>query len=152
MVELHWSLLAMTAVELSALKEQMAAPGTTCRSRKQLYDLAKRSLAQAAQAIHGCLRDREDVPVPGKELEAMLATCARVRGPNPGGTQATLARDAPREKTESAGTMRPSSQVRSPTADKSRSPRTMVFGDRASFHVALRSRKKRKTGIGSIGV
>ena len=69
LAELNWSILAMAVAELLALKEQQAQ-----RSSKsgQPPDPKKRSLAGATRALRGCLRNLNEVPKLGKDLQSEL--------------------------------------------------------------------------------
>jgi len=95
LAELNWSIMAMAVVELFALKEQSAQQADRSRNQKQAADPAKRSLANAMRAIRGCMRDRDGIPEPGRDLATLLGEAvtdsydrkkpkaARYRPPNP---------------------------------------------------------------------
>jgi hypothetical protein len=95
LVELNWSIMAMAVAELFALKEQLAKRSDESRDTRQAPDPAKRSLANAMRAIRRCMRDRNDVPEPGRDLVTLLGKAvtdsyhrkgskrARYRPPNP---------------------------------------------------------------------
>ena len=72
LAELNWSIMAMAVVELFALKEQLAQQADRSRNQKQAADPAKRSLANAMRAIRGCMRDRDGIPEPGRDLATLL--------------------------------------------------------------------------------
>lgn len=95
LAELNWSILAIAVVELFALKEQLAQQADRSRNQEQAADPAKRSLANAMRAIRGCMRDRDGIPEPGRDLATLLGDAvtdsydrkkpkaARYRPPNP---------------------------------------------------------------------
>lgn len=78
-VELHWSLIAMTAVELAALKHQMnhrplpeSSSGTPGRSSPTIDDQPHRSLAKSVRAIRWSLSHLNDAPPAGETLRDAL--------------------------------------------------------------------------------
>jgi hypothetical protein len=95
LAELDWSIMAMAVAELFALKEQFAKRSDRSRDSRQALDPAKRSLANAMRAIRRCIRDRNEVAEPGKDLLTLLGKAvtdsyrrkgskrARYRPPNP---------------------------------------------------------------------
>jgi hypothetical protein len=96
LVELHWSLLAMTVAELFALKEQLAPRRTNLAVDEPLpRDPQRRSLANAMRALRWCLTHLHDTPVAGQDLSTRLRWAitdgytrrsskkARYRPPNP---------------------------------------------------------------------
>jgi Transposase DDE domain len=66
LVELDWSILAMTLAQLFAIKEQVKA-------KAEKYDPTKRSLAKTLRALRYCLRHLEASPAQGKDLATQLA-------------------------------------------------------------------------------
>jgi hypothetical protein len=72
LAELNWSIMAMAVVELFALKEQLAKQADRSRNEKQAADPATRSLANTMRAIRGCMRDRDGIPKPGRDLATLL--------------------------------------------------------------------------------
>lgn len=72
LAELSWSIMAMAIAELFALKEQLAKRVEKSRDKKRAADPAARSLANTMRAIRGCMRDRDGIPQPGKDLASLL--------------------------------------------------------------------------------
>jgi hypothetical protein len=77
LAELNWSILAMAAAELLALKEQLTPCLNKTRpkailKRKPKYDPNKRSLASTMRAIRDCLKNLNDKPEAGKDLRNLL--------------------------------------------------------------------------------
>jgi hypothetical protein len=96
LAELHWSILAMAAAELLALKEQLERRSAEKKTKKaRRYDPSKRSLATTMRALRGCLKNLRTTPEPGKDLASQLGQAvtddyrrlrsktARYRPPNP---------------------------------------------------------------------
>lgn len=94
LAELNWSIMAMAVAELFALKEQLSKRRRF--SEKEVSaDPVKRSLAKTIRAIRGCLRNLNEVPLPGRDLTSLLRSAvtdsyrrkaskkARFRPPNP---------------------------------------------------------------------
>ena len=93
LAELDWSIMAMAVAELFALKEQLGKRSS--RQHQHPPDPAKRSLAMTMRAIRRCMRDRNEIPEPGKDLQSLLSDAvtdsyqrkaskrARYRPPNP---------------------------------------------------------------------
>lgn len=73
LAELNWSILAMAVAELFALKEQFARRSDKSGDKQQAPDPGKRSLANTMRAIRRCMRDRNELPEPGKDLHTLLA-------------------------------------------------------------------------------
>jgi len=92
LVELDWSIMAMAVAELFALKEQLAV---SADGHRPPPDPAKRSLAKAIRALRHCLRNLQNIPESGRDLQTQLAAAvtdsyqrkaaklARYRPPNP---------------------------------------------------------------------
>src|SRR3972149_508181 len=70
LAELDWSIMAMAVAELFALKEQLGKRSS--RQHQHPPDPAKRSLALTMRAIRRCMRDRNEIPEPGKDLQSLL--------------------------------------------------------------------------------
>jgi len=95
LVELNWSLMAMTIAELFAQKEQLVSAGSNSTPDDQLPDPKKRSLANTMRALRHCLSHLKETPEPGKDLLQQLRHAvtdnykrtsskrARYRPPNP---------------------------------------------------------------------
>jgi len=96
LAELHWSILAMAAAELLALKEQLERRSAERKTKRApRYDPSKRSLANTMRALRGCLKHLHETPEPDKELASQLgeavtddyqrlrSKAARYRPPNP---------------------------------------------------------------------
>jgi hypothetical protein len=95
LAELNWSIMAMAVAELFALKEQLAKRSEKSPGKQYAPDPAKRSLANTMRALRRCMRDRNDIPEPGKDLMTLLREAvtdrhqrkrpkrARYRPPNP---------------------------------------------------------------------
>jgi Transposase DDE domain len=97
LVELDWSLLAMAVAELFALKEQLGQKRLPRHGdpNGSPPDPRWRSLASTMRALRGCLRDRHEIPAPGRDLASLLREAltdgyvrkrpkrARYRPPNP---------------------------------------------------------------------
>ena len=62
LVELHWSILAMTVAELFALKEQLPLPLSKPAADTPPPDPRKRSLAQTIRALRHALQHLHDTP------------------------------------------------------------------------------------------
>lgn len=77
--ELNWSILAMAAAELFALKEQLEPRSSKHCGRRKSIDPVKRSLAKTMRAIRWCLRNLDKTPEPGLDLAARLR-CAVTDG------------------------------------------------------------------------
>jgi hypothetical protein len=87
-VERHWSLIAMAAAELAALKEQLAGrripiPKVTSKRRTTLNpdDPPCRSLAESVRAIRYALSNLHDAPPASETLTARLNRAVVVRSP-----------------------------------------------------------------------
>jgi hypothetical protein len=95
LAELNWSILAMAVAELFALKEQLAKRRPKSGAGDRTGDPAKRSLAKTLRALRECLRNLNELPMPGKDLVSQLRDAvmgsykrqaskrARYRPPNP---------------------------------------------------------------------
>jgi hypothetical protein len=95
LAELNWSIMGMAVAELFALKEQLSKRSEKSSAKRQVPDPARRSLANTMRAIRCCMRARNDIPEPGKDLMTLLGEAvtdgyqrkrpkrARYRPPNP---------------------------------------------------------------------
>lgn len=75
LVELNWSIMAMTIAELFALKEQLATSVTTCVPLDRKIpkpDPQRRSLANTMRALRFCLRHLKEFPTRGHDLPSRL--------------------------------------------------------------------------------
>lgn len=75
LAELNWSIMAMAVAELFALKEQLSKRRRS-PTKEPPADPVKRSLAKTIKAIRGCLRNLNDVPLPGQDLPTLLRNAA----------------------------------------------------------------------------
>jgi hypothetical protein len=94
LVELNWSLMAMTVAELFAIKEQLANR-TSDNKHTPDYHPIKRSLANTVRALRRALKNLSGIPKEGEDLQTQLRHAvtdsytrksskkARYRPPNP---------------------------------------------------------------------
>jgi hypothetical protein len=102
LAELDWSILAMTVAELMAFKEQQARKSSKPVKHEQPPDPKKRSLAGTMRALRHCLRNLNDLPERGKDLQSQL--------------RASLTDDYHRNRTK-AGRYRPFNPDKKPLGD-----------------------------------
>ena len=72
LVELHWSILAMTVAELFALKEQLPLPDSKPAANTPAPHPRKRSLAHTIRALRHALHHLHDTPPPAQDLLVRL--------------------------------------------------------------------------------
>lgn len=72
LVELDWSIMAMTLAELFALKEQLAGKPSKSGTPEPPIEPAKRSLAETIRALRECMRNPYESPEPGDDLANRL--------------------------------------------------------------------------------
>jgi hypothetical protein len=73
LAELHWSIMAMAAAELLALKEQLERRSAEKNNKTAArYDPSKRSLANTMRALRGCLKNLRETPEAGQDLPSQL--------------------------------------------------------------------------------
>jgi hypothetical protein len=73
LAELNWSIMAMAVAELFALKEQLSKR-RRFPEKEAPPDPVKRSLAKTIRAIRSCLRNLNEVPLPGQDLASLLSS------------------------------------------------------------------------------
>lgn len=95
LAELDWSIMAMAVTELFALKEQLDVRTLKSKRDQSKSIPSKRSLASAIRALRRCMRQLDDVPEPGEDLQSQLRAAvtdsytrktskkSRYRPPNP---------------------------------------------------------------------
>jgi Transposase DDE domain len=96
LVELDWSILALAVAELLALKQQQAKRPQQAGKPAAIAEPAKRSLAATMRALRRCMRNLDEIPKAGHDLQSELRAAvtdsyrrkqqnkrARYRPPNP---------------------------------------------------------------------